>query len=84
MREMWLFPGIYVIFLIELGGECYKLPLGCNKTYSLTKDVQSIVWPDMCRKSNGTVNCRYTQVYPLQQKSTEISITCTDGEFCNQ
>ncbi|VDK69250.1 unnamed protein product [Litomosoides sigmodontis] len=81
---MWLFPGICVLFSTALVGECYQLLLGCNRTYSLTEDVQSLAWPDLCRESNGTVSCTYTQVYPLQQKSTEISTTCTDGEPCDQ
>uniref|UniRef100_A0A0R3RN35 Phlebovirus glycoprotein G2 fusion domain-containing protein n=1 Tax=Elaeophora elaphi TaxID=1147741 RepID=A0A0R3RN35_9BILA len=45
-------------------------------------DVHSIIWPDKCGKSNGTVNCKYIHTYPLQQKPTEISISCTDGEVC--
>lgn len=81
---MRLFLGIYALFCIPLSGKCHKLILNCNKTYHLMNDVQSIVWPDKCRKRNSTVNCKYIQVYPLRQKSTEISITCVDGEFCSQ
>ncbi|KAM3728307.1 DEAD-box ATP-dependent RNA helicase 52C [Dirofilaria immitis] len=38
----------------------------------------------MCRKNSTIVNCKYVRIYPLQQRSTEISITCVDGDFCNQ
>lgn len=81
---MWLFLVIYALLWIPLGGKCYKLMLGCNKTYSLMNGVQSIVWPNICRKSNGTMNCKYIRIYPLQQKSTEISITCIDENLCTQ
>ncbi|OZC05298.1 hypothetical protein X798_07734 [Onchocerca flexuosa] len=81
---MRLFLEIYALFWIPMGHKCYKLMLGCNKTYSLINGVQSIIWPDICRKNSGTVSCKYIRIYPLRKKFTEISITCVDGEVCSQ
>ncbi|KAK6114156.1 hypothetical protein QQG55_54755 [Brugia pahangi] len=81
---MRLFFEIYALFWIPLDGKCYKLMLDCNKTYDLMNAVESIAWPDICRRNNAIMNCKYVRVYPQQQKSTEMSITCVNGDVCYQ
>ncbi|EFO23270.1 hypothetical protein LOAG_05214 [Loa loa] len=63
-----------------MGSKCYKLMLDCNRRYSLINGVGSISWPGICGNGNGTTSCKYVRFYPLQQKSTEISITCVNGD----
>uniref|UniRef100_A0A8R1TQF0 Uncharacterized protein n=1 Tax=Onchocerca volvulus TaxID=6282 RepID=A0A8R1TQF0_ONCVO len=46
--------------------------------------MQSIIWPDICRKNSGTMSCKYIRIYSLWQKFTEINITCVDDEVCSQ
>ncbi|KAK6112672.1 hypothetical protein QQG55_48580 [Brugia pahangi] len=50
-------------------------------------EIYALFWiplDDICRRNNAIMNCKYVRVYPLQQKSTEMSITCVNGDVCYQ